>query len=332
VPSARDWTKLGEDTPLGGYRQYTDGPAYDFDGHLQTVVEATAAREELVAACMKDAGFDYTPVPYAGPREPDESRYPWVWQLRVPELAADRETVATWGYGLDGEASDQALEPPGADPKASEAMAENLEYQESLGVAARAEYDLALFGPVDADGIPLNESDGCMSGAYARVPAVSSWPPEVKTFIAEYEDMIIDMTDVWRWDVTMDPAAVALDGEWERCVTAKGVDFAGLVFGYGDEDWEIFVAAEGRPSPASAMRAARLLDADGALIGEDSDEERSLRAYPAQVEVALADFDCREELGYMDRMMEIVAQAEQRFLDENRDQLEAMKAAATEQR
>jgi hypothetical protein len=59
--------------------------------------------------------------------------------------------------------------------------------------------------------------------------------------------------------------------------------------------------------------------------------EEPLKAYPAQIEVALIDFDCREQVDYMDRLMEVVRDVEQKFLDENRAALEAMKADATKE-
>jgi hypothetical protein len=69
APAAKEFIVLGEDTPLGPYRQYMAGPAYDFDENLEKLVSATDKREAMVASCMKDAGFTYYPLPYGGAME-----------------------------------------------------------------------------------------------------------------------------------------------------------------------------------------------------------------------------------------------------------------------
>ena len=50
-----------------------------------------------------------------------------------------------------------------------------------------------------------------------------------------------------------------------------------------------------------------------------------------EVELALADLDCREETDYTDRSTDIARDAEQQFVDDHRSELEAMKAAAEQE-
>ncbi|MDR1394239.1 MAG: hypothetical protein LBJ62_09810 [Bifidobacteriaceae bacterium] len=80
-----------------------------------------------------------------------------------------------------------------------------------------------------------------------------------------------------------------------------------------------------RPSPGTMIDRARSLGQDGQT------EEAGLgllKAYPAQVEVALIDYDSRQATNYLDRLLAIQRDVEQNFLDENRDQLDKMAAAA----
>jgi hypothetical protein len=332
-------TVLGDDTPLGEYRKYMNGPAFDFDQQLEALVEANDERQQLVAACMKDAGFDYTPVPYSGPREQEpHPGYQRAEFLLVPPLDPDRDNVAEWGYGLDPEPVElaegelpEAVTGPGADPEAFKVSQENRARRDALSLADQREYDLALAGPVDGEGHPLDpDGGGCWAGARAQVPDVPALPSANGTFTAAHEDLIIEMVDVTSWAIGMDPRSLALDQEWERCAAAKGVDFSSVQY-----DYHGHVATDAsmrnRPSPVVALVIARGLDEDGNRVDPaDEDTPTALRAYPAQVEVALIDFDCRKQVDYMDRMMAIVVDVEQRFVDANKDRLEAMKADAAQ--
>jgi hypothetical protein len=80
-------------------------------------------------------------------------------------------------------------------------------------------------------------------------------------------------------------------------------------------------------TPAVAWEFARHLGPDDSqwLDGDQA----LLRAGPAQVQVALADWDCRERTDYIGRLLEVQIAAEQRFLEQNYAQLEAMKEDAS---
>jgi hypothetical protein len=47
-----------------------------------------------------------------------------------------------------------------------------------------------------------------------------------------------------------------------------------------------------------------------------------------EIELALADLDCREETDYRQKVEDITFEQEQRFVDDHEGELEAMKAAA----
>jgi hypothetical protein len=305
-----------------------NGPSYDFDQQLQTTVEAHDERQDLIAACMKRAGFDYKPVPYSGPREQQpHPGYARAGYLMVPPLDPDRVNVAKWGYGLDPEDWEDTLVPPGADPEAAKTASDNDAYRASLSAAEQAAYDTTLSGSVDAEGRPLApDGGGCMAESYAQVPEVAVSPSANQAFLADHEDLIFAMVELARWDVGMDPRALALDKEWAKCAASEGLDLSGRAYsvsGHPASD----ASMANRPSPINAIDHARSLGEDGRPV--DQATPGYLRAYPAQVEVALIDFDCRQEVDYMKRVIAIQTDLEQQFLDANQDRLEAMKTAAT---
>jgi hypothetical protein len=351
APVAQEFTVLGADTPLGPYREFLEGPAYDFDQALAAATAATDKREALIAACMKDAGFTYHPLPYGGATErqpePDTVRSK---NLLVPPLSPDRDVVAEWGYGLDPEPSEEEEAGPlaGQDREYERVSRTNDEYLQSLSAVAQEKYLTTLSGPEDK--VTGGRAGGCATEAMEAAPQVGLPGPN-EEFYTVYGDLISGIVESTKWNVGADPRAVALDQEWAKCAARQGLDFAGRMFKLPDGRPFGDVSFVTRPSPAVAILEARALGEDGErVIPNDrrygppegmSEEEWNawmdslppllLRAHPGQVEVALIDFDCRAEVDYMDRLTAILHDVEQAFLDENRDSLDAMKAAATRQ-
>jgi hypothetical protein len=273
-------------------------------------------------------------VPYSGPREQEpHPGYAQAEYLLVPPLDPDRSSVAKWGYGLDPEPGTQPdnLTPPGADPEAAKTAEENQAYRDSLPIAEQQAYDVTLSGPADA------ESGGCVAAAGSQVPTVPSQPSANRTFTAAHEGLTMEMVKLTDWHVGMDPRALALDEESERCATGKGLDLSAVEYEWEGRLADQVPSLRNRPSPAAAMIIARELGEDGEKLLMDGDDlwetdlsaAPRLQAFPAQVQVALIDFDCREQVDYMDRMMAIVVDVEQEFLDANKDRLEALKADVT---
>jgi hypothetical protein len=281
---------------------------------------------------MKGAGFDYEPVPYGGAavREPNPG-LARAGQLLVPHLDVDRANVAIWGYGIDPDDWEEELfTPPGADPEAAEAAARNDAYRASLSAAAQEEYATALAGPADQEGRRSDPSgQGCAAKARSEVPDVALAPGGTEQFFEAHEAVLWEMAELTKWDVGMDPRSVRLDQEWAACAVGKGLDFS-VVLPEGEDGGGTDASMANRPSPALAIEVAAALGEDGKPIDLDS-ADPYLRAYPAQVEVALIDFDCRQEVDYMNRIMEIQFDLERQFADKNRDRLEAMKADATKE-
>ncbi|MDR1441524.1 MAG: hypothetical protein LBJ02_03915 [Bifidobacteriaceae bacterium] len=325
APLAEEWTVLSDDTPLGEYRKYMYGPSYDFEESLGAAIKANDERQEVVTSCMKRAGFDYYPTPYGGSREL-ESESGWnvrAKRLMVPVLDSDRARVAQWGYGVDPESWDEVMF-AGQDPEFEKVVARNDAYFESLSASGQELYLTALSGPADPATGYRDSGQGCASDAFEEVPEVPAASRANDAFDVAHDGILYELVQVTKWYVGLDPRAVALDEEWAACAAGKGLDFAGTAWADPDSEPTVDVSMLNRISPVSALNHARNMGEDG----EWSIDAGYLRAYPAQVEVALVDYDCRQQLDYMDRIMEIVLDVEQDFLDKNRVALEAMKADA----
>jgi hypothetical protein len=314
---------LPDDTPLGPYRALMGQPTPSFDAELHKAIQSAGEREALVASCMKEAGFDYFPMPYAGSMV--EQVHPYLARasyMMVPGLDDDRADVEQWGYGLDSPGAEELF--PGQAPEVQETEQKNLDYVAGLSVAAEHEYWAAMYGPdIDSEEARGADVQGCMGEALTQVPQ-DEMAFVVQGFRDTYWDLLVAVTDVSRWEVGNDPRAQALDAEWAACAATRGIDFSSMPFTNSEGQPLTDVPTLNRPSPASAMDLARATDASGNRGKGDG----LLHAYPTQVEIALVDFDCRIETNYAERLLTIHREVEQQFLDQNRTQLEAMKAAA----
>jgi hypothetical protein len=307
-------------------------PSAGFEAQREAEVRTTDEREALVAVCMKGAGFDYYAVPYGGPLT--EEPHPYLVRadyLMVPPLDSDRAAVAQWGYGVDSEASVEDELFGNQDPAVREKTELNQQYVDSLSAAGRHEYQTALYGfDPEREDVQGKPPEGCLGEALASVPDLDV-TPYGGDFRETYWDLLGQLTEVTTWDVGIDPRSVALDQEWQLCAESKGLDFSTFVFTAtmpdGSEVPSSDMALLNRPSPGNAIRLARQLGEDGEMMAA-GEGQAALRAYPAQVQVALADYDCRQQTDYMNRLMEIQRDVEQQFLDANRSALEEMAIAA----
>jgi hypothetical protein len=323
---------FGADMPLAPYRAILDGPALDAAKEVAKAKEEFAKHQDLIATCMADAGFDYTPR-VSGVTEESferdlENRGSWLW---VPPLGADREVVAQWGYGLDPE---DLYEDPfldHVDPAAMTTAAKNAEYFNSLSQSAQDAYNTAYVGYAREVEGQVQETGGCLAAADEAVPVRYGTP---KWWGDQFGDLAWEVKDVGWVYVPEDPEAVALHKEWAACMAGEGqvIDVPKLDQAFlemlersgqrqADTSYDVYA------SPTRAMMQARDLDTEGRVTGDGS-KQSFLQALPGQVAIALADFDCRERTNYMDRLMAVEVRVEQAFLDQHKAELDEMLQAA----
>ena len=173
-----------------------DQEAYLAERHLRT--------EELIAACMREQGFDYTPA---------------VLQVVLPDPADsrpdDREWVAQYGYGLT-EAPGDGAPPTGGDPVA--------EHLETLSPAERAAYEEALWGRTLSGGAEPStwELDGCAGDAQREIEQSSVFGLWEAEEVASLLEAIAAFEDTLR----SEPRIREIESAWAACMGDAG--FPGL--------------------------------------------------------------------------------------------------------
>jgi hypothetical protein len=291
------------ESPLTEYLSAVYGGDLSPEEQERQFAEQQEQQEELVALCMQEEGFEYTPNPASGGFQSSDGTE---WK---PD---DREWVAQYGYGA---VNSPFTEEP---PPEEEYVDLNAEYVASLSESEQAAFYEALYGPAP-DEEQMSEDGsveydwttaGCQGAAQHEVAGEDiSQSEEFKPLFDAINELYEDMT-AW-------PGMADLDGEWAACMEAAGhgghatqVDAQNSVF---DDLNEIYESVE--------------MPDDGSAGGEP--DRAALDALAErEVALALADLDCREEVDYADRNEEIIREVEQQFIDDHKTELDAMVAAA----
>lgn len=272
-----------------------------------------ASREAFVADCMAAEGFTYTPAHFS---EPEPVSYPWLESaIAVPELPADRNAVATRGYGQD--------DPARADEGATLVDDADAEYIEGLSDQAVTAYMAALIGSRGPDDMNPAEDGGCRGRSEAEFPAGSDVSDSAAV---QFQPLMMAMQKLVQRDIYTDQAVVELNDEWVGCMVEAGYDVSAPA-GY---------PAPPVPGPMEGWNLAVITGADGmahwSQVGTATsdlpEDERALIGTEAEHAIAVADFDCRAKTDYVKRFTAALRSAQEEFVDRRGDDLAAMEAAA----
>lgn len=274
------------------------------------------AIEELTAACMAEQGFEYQPVPYG---QPDE------WRLADPgDLEPGvRAFAEQYGYGL--------LTLTRLTPPEDETPDANIERLREMSPGELPAYTAALWGPapVVADDLGLQalttsggaidpEADlGCRGEAERAVDAgQAGLEPDV------FAQLSAEMTALDE-ETAQDPRLDRVNARWAACMLDAGHPDLARV---GDGEDAILREVD-----------ARLVESDASAPEGVSVAEMDRRAHriqldmaPFEIELALADLQCREEVGYAAELASVSAERQAEFVAEHRAELDTWLAAATE--
>lgn len=248
--------------------------------------------EEEVASCMAERGFPHTPKP-AEYYEEEQTAPPTDLE------PGSREDTAVNGYGIYRTAEERAAED--AEYARIEESDPNRAYTDSLSEAQRLAYDTALYGFSGEDGQPVGEP-----GCAAALIGMAEGPPTLE----ERNKPLTDAIDrLYQETILRDADILKLDAEWSQCMAGQG--------------------QPGLSDPEAAFDAVRAIFPDAAQGQiESADEGRIVTARAQEVEIALADFDCRVEVDYDSRYQDATIRLEEEFLAQNRAKLDAMMAEA----
>lgn len=313
-----------EDSPLSRYLSAAYGGDLSQEEQERKMAERQKQVEELVAECMTEEGFEYTPVDQRGGMS-FSSGDEW-----KPD---DREWVAQYGYG--------AVDWPGREEMESavpddEFVDPNQDYVESLSESERQAYQETLWGAAVMEEQTEEQTEeggtyeyrwedhGCQGKAQHETDSETNvWERE------EFADLQKAINQLYN-ELGSHPDLAELDAKWASCMADAGYD------GFSKQqdaqqsvydDMNAFYEKMPQPDP-------NLSEAEMTAFYEDAEKERRAQQEPIQekeVELALADLDCREKTDYRDAQLKIQFAIEEQFIADHKTELEAFKAAAEQQ-
>jgi len=265
--------------------------------------------EEVVAACMREQGFEYSPTDMT-------QASTTVTEDKDAPAYGTKEYAAKLGYGMSTQmepATDADAQP------ADQWVDPNADYLAGMSDTERQAFQEALYGKAagvdesNPDAVPEYDwqTAGCQGkGQHEAYDDGLNAAASDPSFVALQEEM----NKVWE-SVSTDPAMAAIDAEWSRCMADAGFDFAkaeAAMNSISDRMNTIYNwSAEGTDASATATAPP---EPDPAALAE-------LRK--AEIDTAVADFACRESTHYTDRQQEVQFAAEQAFVDAHRAELDA---------
>ncbi|MGC3953868.1 MAG: hypothetical protein QM804_06385 [Propionicimonas sp.] len=308
-----------EDSPLSRYLTEIFSGGLSPDATPQEVQafydEQNRKTEKIVAECMTEQGFDYVPNVNNGGVVigDDESE-----NMYRPD---ERDWVEKYGYGVINSPWQDKGEVP--EPEATQPVDPNEAYVQGLTEAEREAYYEALHGkpiesePGDEEAPEYNwENQGCYGRAYHEVQGDNPWELE------ENKPLIEALEKFWQ-SVQNDPGFAKLDADWAACMTDAG--YAGFkkqgdaqesIYELTNKYWEGAPQGEGEQDPTFGT----IKDPEYAKIADQ------------EIPLALADLGCREKTDYRQQQLKIQFAAEEQFIADHKEELEAMKARAEQGR
>ncbi len=277
--------------------------------------------EEIVAECMREQGFEYTPV--------DWSQQPGMEPAEEPEEEWGTLAFAEkYGYGATtnpyGGATEVAPEDEFVDP--------NQEYVESMSETESTAYYEALYGPPPPEGEGGEEGEpveydwetaGCQGRAQHEVYEVGTGMDE-ETFSALQEEM----DSMWQ-SIQDDPRMAELNEKWASCMADAGYD--GLAEP-SDAENLIYEKTNAVYDEAYADQSFDETSTDEDFAAVEAEiQERLADITDEEIETAVADFTCREEVDLTRTQAEIGVEYQQDFYDAHEAELEAWREAMAAQ-
>ena len=260
--------------------------------------------EEAVARCMAQKGFDY--IPYTGIATV-------VHVLDYDQDATPLENAQRNGYWIT---SGDLFVQQGA---AEEIVNPNTELTASMSEAELAAYTEALVGELASDGSPRLGTEhswqdaGCRGAAQHEMDVADS---DQESELAVYQDP--QWAHLWPLmgamynEVEKDPRIVDLRTRWSACMGR-----AGFTFDSSDE---------ARASIQEQVDVFWINNGGNPDYAGPSQEELAPIA-TLEIEIAVADVTCADEIGQAQALLRIEYEYEQAFVEAHSSELEALAAA-----
>lgn len=301
-------TDLSEQpSPLEEYMSVLWGTDLSPEEQEKEFAAQEMVRQEAIAQCMQDEGFDYVPV--------DNSQYITYSDDDTTWDPDNREWVSQYGYGyVNYPMSDEPAVPEDeapADP--------NWDYYETLTPSEQQAYDALLYGeqPTEEEMEDPNfdwESldSGCQGAAYEEQtdPAMELYESE------EFAPLFAAMDELYTKSQES-PEMKELNAAWAECMAEGGEP------GF-TEQWD---AQQSISDEQNAFWDAYTWD-ESDPDADPMKEPEMVALAEREVELALVDLECREKTDFSNATTRIMWDLEEQFVAENKAALDALKAAA----
>lgn len=288
--------------------------------------------EELIAQCMNDEGFEYTPVDwgamggggeYVPPVGEDGEELQW-GTLEFAKKYGYGQTTNPWGDAASTLPVDPGTGGEWVDP--------NQEYLDSMSETERMAYQEALYGvqpefTEEADWENWNptwEEQGCQGYANHEVfgDQMYGGDPEEN----EWADLEAEMQTMYE-SMESDPRITEAVASWASCLADAG--YPGFATIYDAEN-----------SISEKVQAIYEDNDPWKDLGPDATQEDydaaqaemtrlTAEITPLEIELATADFTCRDEVKYQEIYNQVNLDLQQQFYDAHKADLEAYVEAMT---
>jgi len=288
-------------SPIEEFTAAAFGTGLSAEVQRQQAEELELRRQEIMAQCMNEKGFEYIPhvAIFGGATDQGDIR---------PD---DRDWVEQWGYGI--------VNTPSGSSRFFSVFADEMPANPNQGIwdnlsAAEAPlYWEALYGPPPEptefiQGVAIStgasEIGGCLRQAELEVP---------RNLMASSEfELLSEALNHFNTDFENNPEVVAADNDWANCMANRG--HTGLT----------------RQVDAERRTHNRFLDQFPTRASRNPSSPAVIEFQEQEIAIALNDLDCREQTDYRSRVADARFVAETQFVAENRAALEAFRAAAEE--
>ncbi len=303
-----------KDSPLAEFMSSVYESGMSTEDQEKEFAERERKREDLVAQCMTEEGFEYTPnvqnVSFSMASDTE-------WN---PE---SRDWVAQYGYGM--------VNWPGRDDQPEvtedEYVDTNADYVASLSASEQTAFYEALNGPMmdeadmPADG-EMVEWDWTTAGCWGWADHEMNGD---ETATAEkYEPLMESMNTLYE-DMMSSPEISKADADWSACMADAGhpgfsvqMDAQNSI---NDKMNAIYEATSTTYEDGSTETFATAAPGSGGM-----DDPAMKELGEEEIELALVDLDCREKTDYRDSMESVQFELEQQFIDDHKTELEAFRA------
>ena len=309
-PSTRepdDGVLTAEKSPLSEYIDVEYSAGLSPEDEDKADAAAWDKSEEIIAACMNDEGFEYTPTAYVS-----EDSFTAAVEEWEPD---DKNWVAEWGYGITDiparHLSADEVEPDGTGTNP------NVDYLGTLSPVELEAYMEALDGPpadpeelVDGENVYNWEESGCSGLAQHEVAGDQD-------DLSEF-DGLWDRIHAFEDDIFDAPEFADLDAAWSSCMSDAGESG----FTRQEDAWQSITAAMPEPQEAPEGGSA------AAEYENPMDDPVVAELHEREIELALIDLECRTKTDYYESALRIQFELEEQFIAENKAELDAYKLAA----